>query len=79
VDGGDAWDGVAYLHDTPELAAELRTAGLSQIEVAGVEGPAGAWARRDPALNANALELARAAETAIPDSSIHLLAYGRKP
>jgi hypothetical protein len=29
VDGGDAWDGVAYLHDTRELETELHASGLS--------------------------------------------------
>jgi SAM-dependent methyltransferase len=78
VEGGDAWDEVAYLHDPADLATELRTAGLTEVEVLGVEGPAGAWARRDPALNAHALDLARAAESAMPGASIHLLAKGKK-
>ncbi|WP_212993285.1 class I SAM-dependent methyltransferase [Actinoplanes auranticolor] len=78
VEGGDSWDEVAYLHDPGELAAELTTARLHDVEVVGVEGPAGAWARRDPALNAHALELARAAETALAGASIHLLARGTK-
>jgi len=78
VDGGDAWDDVAYLHDTRELETELHAAGLQRVQIVGVEGPAGAWARRNPALNANALEVARVAETAMAEASIHLLAYGIK-
>ena len=78
VDDGDAWDQVAYLHDTHELATELRTAGLHHVQVVGVEGPSGAWARRDPALNADALQLARVAETAMAEASIHLLTCGIK-
>ena len=76
VEGGDSWDEVAYLHDPDELAAELAAARLAQVEVLGVEGPAGAWARNDPALNAHALELAQAAERAMAAASIHLLARG---
>ncbi|MET3429573.1 SAM-dependent methyltransferase [Actinoplanes tereljensis] len=79
VEEGDGWDRVAYLHDTRELETELRTAGLHHVQVVGVEGPTGAWARRDPALNAGALELARVAETAMAEASIHLLACGTKP
>lgn len=79
VDGGTGWDDVAYLHDTHELESELHTAGLRELHVVGVEGPVGAWARLDPTLNGDALEIARAAETAIADASIHLLACGVKP
>jgi SAM-dependent methyltransferase len=78
VDHGDAWDRAVYLHDTDQLEAELRAAGLHQVQVVGVEGPAGAWARRDPALNAHAVELAQVAETAMAEASIHLLARGIK-
>jgi SAM-dependent methyltransferase len=78
VHGGDDWDDAAYLHDTRELEAELHTAGLHQVQVVGVEGPVGAWARRDSALNADALEIARVAETAMAEASIHLLACGTK-
>jgi len=78
VDSGDAWVQVAYLHDPHELETELHTAGLRQVQVVGVEGPAGAWARRDPSLNTSAVELARIAETAMAEASIHLLAHGIK-
>jgi len=79
VDGGDDWDHVAYLHDPSELETELHAAGLRRIQVLGVEGPAGAWARQDPTHNGHALELARVAETAMAEASIHLLACGTKP
>jgi hypothetical protein len=78
VHGGDAWDDAAYLHDPRELETELHGAGLRQVQVIGVEGPVGAWARRDPALNDDALEVARVAETAMAEASIHLLATGTK-
>ncbi|PRY19157.1 ubiquinone/menaquinone biosynthesis C-methylase UbiE [Pseudosporangium ferrugineum] len=78
VVGGDAWDDAAYLHDVRELETELQAAGLRQVQVVGVEGPVGAWARRDPALNGDALEIARVAETAMAEASIHLLACGTK-
>nr|WP_245666031.1 methyltransferase domain-containing protein [Actinoplanes subtropicus] len=79
VHGGNAWDDAAYLHDTRELETELHDAGLRQVQVVGVEGPVGAWARRDPALNAHVLEIARATEIAMAEASIHLLARGTKP
>lgn len=78
VHGGDAWDDAAYLHDVRELETELQTAGLHQVQVVGVEGPVGAWARRDPALNSDALDIARVVETAMAEASIHLLACGTK-
>lgn len=78
VHGGDAWDDAAYLHDTRELETELLDAGLRQVQVVGVEGPVGAWARRDPGLNGDVLEIARVAETAMAEASIHLLACGTK-
>lgn len=79
VDRGNTWDTVAYLHDVHELKVELQTASLRSVHVVGVEGPTGAWARRDPTLNAHALEIAQAAETAMAEASIHLLACGFKP
>jgi hypothetical protein len=75
VDGGD---GVVYLHDSRELETELHTSGLREVRVVGVEGPVGAWARLDPTLNGDALEIARTAETAMAVTSIHLLACGVK-
>lgn len=79
VHGGDAWDDAAYLHDVRELETELQSAGLRQVQVVGLEGPVGAWARRDPTLNSDALDIARVAETAMAEASIHLLACGTKP
>jgi SAM-dependent methyltransferase len=76
---GDSWDQVAYLHDPAELAAELQAVDLHRVSVVGVEGPAGAWARRDPGLNDHALDFARLAETTMASASIHLLATGTKP
>jgi hypothetical protein len=78
VHDGDDWDDAAYLHDTHELETELHCAGLRPVQVVGVEGPVGAWARRDPALNDDALEIARVSETAMAEASIHLLACGTK-
>lgn len=76
--GGDAWDDTAYLHDTRELETELHSAGLRQVQIVGVEGPGGAWARRDPALNGDSLEIARVADAALAEASIHILARGTK-
>jgi ubiquinone/menaquinone biosynthesis C-methylase UbiE len=74
----------AYLHRPEELHAELVTAGLRDVEVFGVEGPAG------PALDAHgierideflpaALRSARIAERdpALINASAHLLALAR--
>jgi hypothetical protein len=78
VHDGDDWDDAAYLHDTHELETELHCAGLRPVQVVGVEGPVGAWARRDPALNEDALEIAQVSETAMAEASINLLACGTK-
>lgn len=75
---GDSWDRCTYRHDPAELHTELEAAGFAHVRVVGVEGPAGAWARRDPALHEHAVELAREAEVAMAACSIHLLAYGVK-
>jgi hypothetical protein len=74
----------AYFHHPDELARELDSAGLSDVEVFGVEGPTG------PALDAHGLERideflpsaltsARVAEQdpALIAASAHLLAFGR--
>jgi hypothetical protein len=74
----------AYFHTPQELARELQAAGLTSVEVFGVEGPAG------PALDAHgferiddflpsAIECARAVERdpALIAASAHLLAFGR--
>jgi ubiquinone/menaquinone biosynthesis C-methylase UbiE len=74
----------AYFHLPGELAAELEHAGLSNVEVLGVEGPTG------PALDIHRLDnveqylpsaiaCARAVERdpALIAASAHLLAFGR--
>lgn len=79
AEGDGDWDAVTYRHDPAELQAEVDAAGFIKVEVVGVEGPAGAWARRDPALNNIAIQLAREAETAMAACSIHMLAFATKP
>ncbi len=74
----------AYLHLPQELAEELRRAGLTRVEVFGVEGPTG------PALDAHGIERvdeflpsaiasARVVECdpALLAASAHFLAFGR--
>jgi SAM-dependent methyltransferase len=76
----------AYLHRPEELSDELVAAGLADVSVYGVEGPAG------PALDAHGIErideflpsaiaCARIAERdpALIAASAHLLAFGRSP
>lgn len=75
----------AHFHDAAELAAEARDAGLSDVVVHGVEGPAGGALER-VALDAPeaaelidaALTLARALSTTpgVVDMSQHVLAIG---
>jgi hypothetical protein len=75
----------AYFHTPQELADELAAAGLRDVEVLGVEGPAG------PALDAHgierideflpaAVEAARVVERdpAVIAASAHLLGFGRR-
>jgi SAM-dependent methyltransferase len=75
----------AYFHSPSELAEELEAAGLRDIEVLGVEGPAG------PALDAHgierideflpsAIEAARVVERdpALIAASAHLIGVGRR-
>jgi SAM-dependent methyltransferase len=59
------------------VAGLSRWARVREVQVVGVEGPVGAWARADPALNDAALDIARVAESAMAAASIHLLACGR--
>ncbi len=72
-----------HFHTAEELEAELGAAGLADVAVVGVEGPAGllleATADADAQLRTAALTLARAAaaEPGIRDFSAHLLATGR--
>lgn len=81
---------LAYFHRADELAEELRDAGLTNVEVFGVEGPA--WSalkavEQQPGpgptddLFASVLTAARLAEP-YPEllaASSHLLAFGRAP
>jgi SAM-dependent methyltransferase len=74
----------AYFHRAAELVAECRTAGLADVVVHGVEGPA--WPAADAAADtpraatvfAGALELARiySTEPTLIMTSAHLLATG---
>ncbi|MFC8798424.1 class I SAM-dependent methyltransferase [Promicromonospora sp. NPDC057138] len=75
----------AHFHDAAELATELSDAGLSDVVVHGVEGPAGGALERvpldapeAPELIDAALTLARALSTTrgVPDMSQHILAIG---
>jgi len=75
----------AHFHTAEELQAEVEQSGLTEVEVLGIEGPAGVFLEGLPAsaasLSAAALDLARAAGPArgIRDFSAHLLAVGRVP
>lgn len=75
----------AHFHDAAELAGEAIDAGLSDVVVHGVEGPAGGALERvpldapeAPELIDAALTLARALSTTpgVPDMSQHVLAIG---
>jgi SAM-dependent methyltransferase len=74
---GNAFDQTSYNHDPGQLRAELVEAGLVDIEVIGVEGPLGSFARQDPQLNHAAVRAARASEYLAPHLSLHLLARGQ--
>ncbi len=77
----------AYFHRGEEITDEFRTAGLTEVVVHGVEGPA--WTAAEAAVGgtaeerifAGALDLARvySSEPALVGSSAHLLAVGRVP
>jgi SAM-dependent methyltransferase len=76
---------VAHFHDAAELAAEATEAGLSDVVVHGIEGPAGGALERvaldapeAPELIDAALTLARALSTTpgVPDMSQHVVAIG---
>jgi ubiquinone/menaquinone biosynthesis C-methylase UbiE len=75
----------AYFHTADELAGELREAGLRDVQVVGIEGPA--WIAADAAgvdrfdeYVESAVRCARAVETdpALLASSAHLLAVGTR-
>jgi ubiquinone/menaquinone biosynthesis C-methylase UbiE len=75
----------AHFHTAEELITELATAGLSDVECEGVEGPAGpaleVRGTRDDDLLEAALTIARrvGAIPGVRDLSNHLLAWGRVP
>ncbi|WP_433303615.1 hypothetical protein ACQP2F_12500 [Actinoplanes sp. CA-030573] len=76
----------AYFHRVPELLAECREAGLREVTVHGIEGPA--WPAAEAAAHGPsaeavfdaALQLARvySDEPALVATSAHLLAVGRR-
>ncbi|MER7608751.1 class I SAM-dependent methyltransferase [Nocardioides sp. NPDC127503] len=74
-----------HFHTGAELAAELSESGLLQVEVVGVEGPAGLALEQlteiDPEVYSAALTVARAVagQRGVHDLSNHLLAAGRRP
>jgi SAM-dependent methyltransferase len=74
---GNAFDQTSYNHDPDQLRAEFAHSGALDIDVVGVEGPLGSFARQDPTLNQVALRAARVAEHLAPHLSLHLLARGR--
>ena len=74
---GDAFDQISYNHDPDQLRAEFDEAGLVDIDVVGVEGPLGSFARQDPELNQVAISAARTSAHLAPHLSLHLLAGGR--
>jgi SAM-dependent methyltransferase len=75
----------AFFHRPDELLSELRSVGLADVSVLGVEGPA--WMLYDfderwdnPVLRADVMDVARRleAEPSILGASAHLLGIGRK-
>ncbi len=75
----------AYFHHADELAAELETAGLTEVEIVGVEGPAAnvlhnATGDDIDALLPSALLLARQLESDpnLIAAGFHFLAQGRR-
>lgn len=74
-----------HFHTSAELYAELSEAGLLQVEVVGVEGPAGLALEQltevDPELYSAAMTVERAVggQPGVQNLSNHLLAAGRRP
>ena len=74
-----------HFHTSAELAGELSDAGLLEVEVVGVEGPAGLALEQlteaDDDLHRAALTIARAVggQPGVQDLSNHLLGAGRRP
>jgi ubiquinone/menaquinone biosynthesis C-methylase UbiE len=84
IDGSSGFT-VAYFHHADELASELTAAGLTDVEVLGVEGPASnilenAAPDRVDALLPSAALLARQVESdpRLRSASPHFLAHGRR-
>ncbi len=69
------WERHVYRHTSAAFRHEVAQAGFVDVSIAGVEGPLGAWARRNPDLAGPALAAARL--TTDPDCSIHMLATAR--
>src|SRR5262249_4630206 len=68
ADHTPGWFTMAFFHSAPQLADEMRAAGLRDVRVLGVEGPAWLWGDRgrepdDAAWRAAALWAAREAES----------------
>ena len=75
------WFTKAYFHWPEELGGELREAGLTDVEVVGIEGP-GEWFRTGSDDDIDALVAAARLAEADPRLhvlSAHLLATGRRP
>lgn len=74
-----------HFHTCAELAAELSDVGLLEVEVVGIEGPAGLALEHlteiDEGLHRAALTVARAVggQPGVQELSNHLLAIGRRP
>lgn len=74
-----------HFHTSAELGGELSDAGLLEVEVVGVEGPAGLALEQmtaaDEELHRAALTIARAVggQPGVQELSNHLLAIGRRP
>lgn len=71
------WERHVYRHTSRALRDEVTGAGFTDVTIVGVEGPLGAWARRDPDLADAALDAARLTDD--PDCSIHMLATATAP
>lgn len=84
--GDPAFFTTAYVHDPTELAAELETAGLLDVEIVAVEGLAWAvddietvWADREARERLMRLLEMTEREPSVLGASTHLLGIGRRP
>jgi SAM-dependent methyltransferase len=82
----DRWFTLAYLHRSEELAAELAAAGLTDVEVIGLEGPGGLLQdlddrHADPATWTRLLRTLEQLESepSLLGVSSHLMGVGRAP